>query len=41
MNPISLDKNTYLYKIPFYYSVTDKADGEKIQLIVYDKCLWN
>lgn len=40
MNPFSLDKNTYIEKIPFHYSVTDKADGEKIQLIIYDKSIY-
>lgn len=40
MNPVSLNKEIYLTKIPYYYSITDKADGDKIQLFVHDKILY-
>lgn len=41
MNPISLDKRIYETKIPYYYSITDKADGNKIQLFIYQKKIYS
>lgn len=40
MNPISLNKETYIEKIPYYYSVTDKADGDKVQLFLFQKKIY-
>lgn len=40
MNPISLDKHIYETKIPYYYSITDKADGDKIQLFIHEKKIY-
>lgn len=41
MNPISLDKKIYETKIPYYYSITDKADGNKVQLFIFEQKIYS
>lgn len=36
MRPVSLDGNRFLNLLPHNYAVTDKADGETVQLLILD-----
>lgn len=41
MNPISIDKDAYNNEIFHRYAVTDKIDGEHVQIILSDACMYS